>query len=627
MCGIAGYVGSAGSRVSLENMARAIQRRGPDDEGFYEGSGVGFAFRRLSIIDVAGGHQPLSNEDGSVWVMLNGEIYGFQAVRDELLAAGHQFKTHSDTEVIAHGYEEWGEEIFRHLNGMFAIAIWDVPRSRLLLARDRLGKKPLYWGVRDGTLWFASEMKALLANGVIEREIDLISLGLYFRTDAVPTPRSIFRDVYKLEPATVLVWEEGRVAREHSFWGPPACDINTENDATIIRAFGKTVDQAVRERLVSDVPLGIFLSGGLDSAVIAESAARQSSSRLQAFTIGFDDPSHDETVAAQSVAQAFCMDHHVARLSAAQVLEMLDEAVGCLDEPLADPAILPQMLLARFTKQFVTVAVAGDGGDELLLGYQHIPVHEWARRHPTFWQRARVFRSLADWVPAGGGYFSLGFKAQRLARGLGIADMWTRDVAWRGAYTRHGLEAMLRPEIRASVHVEEAERLLAARAGELSSGATDWQRWSWAYLRTFLMDEVMVKVDRATMWFGIEGRAPLLDTRVVEAAFHLPDHLKIGKGAGKKIFQELLRGTLPPAIIERPKHGFGVPTAEWLRGPLRERLRELTTPTFLDRQGLFVPRSIERLMQEHQTRRVDRRKELWALLCFQWWWERWIGKV
>jgi asparagine synthase (glutamine-hydrolysing) len=274
MCGLAGFAGSGGSAEALRKMAKAIERRGPDDEGFFEDAGVGFGFRRLSIIDVGGGHQPLSNEDGSVQVMLNGEIYGFQKLRDELLADGYRFKTKSDTEVIVHAYAKWGDACFEKLDGMFAIAIWDAKERRLIIARDRLGKKPMYWTVKNNTIWFASELKALLAAGVVEKKIDTVSLAAYFRSDAVPTPRSMFEGVAKLAPASAMSWKDGHIEKTWKFWNCPQETIDQTDPVAGLR---ERFDLAVKERLVSDVPLGLFLSGGLDSTAVAESASRQSS--------------------------------------------------------------------------------------------------------------------------------------------------------------------------------------------------------------------------------------------------------------------------------------------------------------------------------------------------------------
>lgn len=622
MCGIAGYAGR-GTRAQLEKAAMAIVRRGPDDGGFYQASGVGFAFRRLSIIDVEGGHQPMSNESQTIWVMLNGEIYNHLLLRDELSALGYAFVTRSDTEVIVHGYAAWGEGVFERIEGMFAIAIWDVKQSALFLARDRMGKKPLYYTTEGSTVWFASETKALLAAGVLSKDIHAQAVDLYFRTDAVPTPESIWQGVKKLLPGSYVRVVDGRLSSPTRFWhlSRPSRAISSSHEA--VELLRTTIDQAVKDRLMADVPLGLFLSGGLDSAVIAASAMRQAKHRLKAFTIGFADRSHDETKAAAAVAHALCLDHHVAVLSDGEALGMLDEAVRCLDEPLADPAIIPQLLLARFAKQSLTVALAGDGGDELLYGYQHVPLHAFAMDHEAMWRRGGWLSPFLASVPAGSGYFSLGFKLQRLARGLGRTDLWSRDLAWRGAVTDTETNALFTPAFRDQVKRGRAEEILRGYSDEIADWATPWQQWSWGYLRSFLMDEVMVKVDRATMWFGMEGRSPLLDRRVVEASFAIPDEYKLGEWANKRLFKELLHGIIPGPILDRPKHGFGVPTATWLRGPLKKRLQELSEPGFLREQGLFEPKTVARWIKEHEAGRPDRRKELWGFLMFQLWYGGW----
>lgn len=616
MCGLAGFAGSGGSAEALRKMAKAIERRGPDDDGFFEAAGVGFGFRRLSIIDVGGGHQPLSNEDGSVQVMLNGEIYGFQKLRDELLADGYRFKTKSDTEVIVHAYAKWGDACFEKLDGMFAIAIWDAKERRLVIARDRLGKKPMYWTVKNNTIWFASELKALLAAGVFEKKIDTVSLAAYFRSDAVPTPRSIFADVSKLPPASAMSWKDGKMEKAWKFWGCPQQTIDQTDPVAGLR---ERFDLAVKERLVSDVPLGLFLSGGLDSTAVAESASRQSSAKLKAFTIGFDDKSHDETEAAALVAKSLGLEHYVEKLTAESALSMMSEATNMLDEPLADASVLPQLLLSRFARKQVTVALSGDGGDELLMGYQHIPAHRIVEALPLISHAGSRF---AQKLPAGGGYFSLGFKAQRFARGASIKNRLARDLAWRGAADASTLKNLLLPDVYATSDPAWAERLLNDYATEAGNDPDGWRGWSWAYLRSFLMDEVLVKVDRATMWFSLESRAPLLDRRVVEYLVALPTKYKMGAWGKKRLLRELVKGRVPSEILDKPKHGFGVPVADWLRGPLKSMLLELTAADRIREQGLFHAEGVERLVKEHVSSRVDRRKELWAMLQFQLWYSK-----
>lgn len=605
-------------------MTRAMVRRGPDDEGLFVSGSVGFGFRRLSIIDISSGHQPLSNEDGTIWAMLNGEIYGFGILRDELQSLGHCFKTQSDSEVIVHAYEEFGDSCFERLNGMFAIAIWDASRKRLLLARDRLGKKPLYWTMSEGTLWFASEMKSLLAANVIKREIDPVSLGLFFRTDCVGTPRAIYKSVHKLEPATAMAWSEGRSEKVWSFWKPGnwKFDIDHTLHEQTIEKLSSLIDASVAERLVSDVPLGLFLSGGLDSAIVAESAARQRVD-LQAFTIGFEDPGHDETVLAQKTARALGLNHHVEVLKESDALDVLGEAVNLFDEPLADASILPTLLLSKFARSHVTVALSGDGGDELLLGYQHVSAHRFLNAVPRhFAGLMGSFASLLEIMPAGQDYFSLGFKLQRIARGLGVVDPFARDVSWRGSMTKKDLKSILLPEIAQDIDINYAETQLTERATEIPS-QDFWQKWSWAYIRTFLMDEVLVKVDRATMWYSLEARAPLLDVRIVEFLLTLPSFYKLGAWGNKRLFKEILRGKVPDEVLAGKKHGFAVPVAKWLNGTLSKDLSDLLSKEMLVKQGLFNPTAVQAMVAEHRSKKIDRRKELWAMLMFQLWYYRW----
>jgi asparagine synthase (glutamine-hydrolysing) len=362
---------------------------------------------------------------------------------------------------------------------------------------------------------------------------------------------------------------------------------------------------------------------------------------MKAFTIGFDDKSHDESDAAKQVAQAFGLEHYVDVLKPDEAMGMIDEAAQLLDEPLADASILPQLLLSKFTRQQVTVALSGDGGDELLLGYQHIPAHRLFNKLRITNYELRPLKRLLNLMPAGSEYFSLGFKTQRLARGLDAPDAWARDVRWRGAMERPTLKSLLLPEVAQAADVDFAERQLAQRANELDSPlhppltkgeartqvrereSEFWRQWSWAYLRTFLMDEVLVKVDRATMWYALEARAPLLDTRVVEYLLNVPSRYKLGAWKGKRIFKELLKGKVPESILNKPKHGFAVPVGEWLNGPLAERFKVLTAQDRLKDQGLFDPQAVQRLADEHRAGRIDRRKEMWAMFMFQLWYDRW----
>jgi asparagine synthase (glutamine-hydrolysing) len=623
MCGIAGYCGESRETEKLQKMTEAISRRGPDDFGYHESTGIGFGFRRLSIIDLSSGHQPMSNEDETIWVMLNGEIYDFQKIREELISLGHKFRTESDTEIIIHGYEQWREDVFKKIDGMFAIAIWDYKQSKLILARDRMGKKPLYWTVQNETLWFASELKAFINANVFEKEIDNESIYQYFRLDYIPTPKTIFKDVWKLEPATFLSYKNNTVTKT-KFWSPEKVNLENLTEEEALEKLKKEIDIAVKKRLVSDVPVGLFLSGGLDSTIIAESASRQKSG-LEAFTLGFEDSSYDETINARKIAKAFNLKHQVEIMKETNALEMLEEAVSVLDEPLADPSILPQLLISKFTKQDVTVCLSGDGGDELLLGYQHIKAHLLLEKFSFLNKKIlNLFGRILSFIPSNSKYFSFGFVAQRLSRGIDTSDRLERDILWRGAFKSEDIDKLLNKQILEKVNINSPFQIMKEYENEYSKKRT-WSGWSFSYIRTFLMDCVMVKVDRATMWYGLESRAPLLDSKVVSLILNLPDKYKLGKYKNKGLFKKILKDKVPDEILNIPKHGFGMPVSKWLNENLSKKLLEVSEESFLNKQSIFKREFILKMIDEHK-KGTDRRKELWAYLVFQLWYIKWIEK-
>lgn len=621
MCGIAGYCGESRETEKLQKMTEAISRRGPDDVGFYESTGIGFGFRRLSIIDLSSGHQPMSNEDETVWVMLNGEIYDYQIVRENLVSLGHKFRTGSDTEIIVHGYEEWGEKIFEKIDGMFAIAIWDYKQSKLLLARDRMGKKPLYWTIQDDTLWFASELKSFINAEVISKELNNQAIYDYFRLDYVPTPKTIFKNVWKLEPATFLSYKNNTVTKS-KFWSPEKVNLENLTEEEVLEKIKKEIDIAVKKRLVSDVPVGLFLSGGLDSTIIAESASRQKNG-LEAFTLGFEDTSYDETINARKIAKAFNLEHRVEVLSEKNALDMLSEAVQVFDEPLADPSILPQLLLSKFTKENVTVALSGDGGDELLLGYQHIKAHIFIEKILFLGSRIlKLISRLLNLIPSGSSYFSFGFIAQRLSRGIEIKNRFERDIEWRGSYKSNDIKNLLNEGFIKNINAKSPFEIMNSYSNEYDQKHT-WSSWSFSYLRTFLMDDVMVKVDRATMWYGLESRAPLLESSLVSLLLNLPEKYKLGQYKNKGIFKKILNEKIPDKILNFPKHGFGVPVSKWLNTSLSKKLEEVSEKDFINEQNIFNRDFILKMIEEHKNG-TDRRKELWAYLVFQLWYIKWV---
>jgi asparagine synthase (glutamine-hydrolysing) len=623
MCGICGIVGREPiDREALARMTSALEHRGPDDEGFFvreadDGIGVGLGFRRLSIIDLETGNQPIANEDGSVQVVLNGEIYNFRALRRELEARGHRFRTGADTEVIVHLYEEAGPRCVEQLNGMFAFALWDERRRELVLARDRFGKKPLYYTDLGGSLLFASEVKALLQHPRCPAELDFESLGRYLALEYVPTPRSIFAGVAKLPGGHLLRWRDGRTEVEQ-YWDLRFTESEDRSEDEIIDEFRARFRDAVRRRLVSDVPLGAFLSGGIDSSsVVAMMVESAPVGTVKTFSIGFDEPSFDESAHARAVAAHFGTDHHEEVFTPRVMIDLLPTLADVLDEPFGDASILPTYLLSRFTRESVTVALGGDGSDELLAGYPTFPAERVARyyRLPRLLHDG-VVELIADRLPVSTDNFSIDFRVKRFLRGA-ASPAETRHATWLGSFSPEEQAHLLvhRP---ADPYAEQRLALAAAPAG-------DWlQRLIYVYAKTYLQDDILVKVDRASMACSLEVRAPFLDVELVDFLAGLPSRLKLRRFETKHLLKRAMSGLLPPGITSRPKKGFGIPVAEWFKGELREALQDELSPDRIRRQGIFQPAEVQRLVSEHLSGRRDHRKSLWTLFVFQLWHRRWL---
>lgn len=620
MCGITGFVGE-GTRDDLERMTRAISYRGPDGEGFLfdAHAKVGLGHRRLSVIDLSGGGQPLYNEDRSVAVIFNGEIYNFKALRKSLLPR-HTFTTKSDTEVIAHLYEERGEQVFVELSGMFAIAIYDVKRQRVILARDRLGKKPLYWGVFGGTLLFGSELKALMQHPLFQGEIDLESLQAYLANDYVPTPRSIWKHIHKLPPASYLIWKDARVI-EGVFWRPRFVESKMSfSDAT--GELGRRLEKSVQKRLVSDVPLGVFLSGGIDSTTVAYFAQKNSPHPVETFSIAFEEKSFDESSYASATAKFLGTKHHEQVFTTKHLLNLIPQVFELLDEPVADPSILPTYLLSSFTKKSVTVALSGDGADELFAGYPTFQADRFAgffAAMPAFVRKA--IASGVEWLPVDERNFSLEFKARKFLEGFEVPARY-RHARWLGSFGRDEQSHLFAKDVWAALthaHPYVAVDWYLAEAKTASAR----NALLYAYLRTYLMDEVLVKVDRASMWNALEVRAPFLDEALVDFALSLPYDFKCRGRTTKYILKELMKGKIPPRNVRRPKKGFGIPVAKWLRQELKNLCLEILSESEIKKDGLFDPRYVDKLLHEHLSGTRDHRKPLWSLLVFQLWQQKW----
>ncbi len=624
-------------RELLEEMTQRLARRGPDALGLWldESGGCGLGHRRLSIIDLAGGQQPLG--DGQVMAVVNGEIYNHLELRAALEGAGHRFSTRSDSEVVVHGYREWGEGLLARLEGMFAFALWDAEERRLLLARDRMGKKPLYFTRIGEDFLFASEAKALFAHPEVSREVDPRALAQYLVYESVPEGLGLTRGLEKVLPGQYLVVEpDTGSVRAETYWqlrfrgSPAAARIAGLGPTALVELLRERVLRAVEARLMSDVPLGVLLSGGVDSSMVAAAMARLvPSGQVRTFSVAFSDPSFDESQHARRVARHLGTEHHEERLSPQTMLDLLPDVAQFLCEPIGDASVLPTYLLSRFTRREVKVALGGDGGDELFLGYPTFPADRVARVLdrvlPLSAQRqlGRLALSAARHLPVSTQNFSFDFKVKSFARGLGYSPD-ERHQAWLGSFLPSEVEQLLSPEIRAEAFAEHPYAPISRLHGA-SDARGPLDRATLQYARLYLAADVLVKVDRASMAAGLEVRAPLLDREVVELAAALPAKWKLRGFTTKYLLKEAARPWLPPGIVDRPKKGFGVPIGSWLRGPLSGLAQDLLNEDRLRRGGLFVPERVTRMLRAHLDGTADHRKPLWTVLAFELWRDQYGG--
>ena len=623
MCGIAGFVCTAPPPPDpegvLREMTELLRHRGPDDVGYHIGEGAWLGHRRLSIIDLSSGHQPIYNEDRTICTVYNGEIYNFHELRRELTAKGHHFVTHSDTEVLVHGYEEWGTGLFSRINGMFGVAIWDERARRLVLARDRFGKKPLFVASSAKGIVFGSELKAVMAHPWVGRDLDLASFRKYLLFDYVPSPHSILQGVRKLEAGTALVWERGEITEER-YWDLTFAPAPEATEAELAQRLWSLLSDAVRVRLIADVPLGVFLSGGIDSsAVVALMAEHLPGNRIRTFSIGFRDKSFDESSHARLVAEHFGTEHHERILEPETMVDLLPGILRILDEPLADGSLVPTYLLSAFTRESVTVALGGDGGDELLLGYPTFQAHKAARlygRVPRPVHRYLV-KPLASRLPVSTANISADYKAKRFLVGMDYAP-FDRHFVWIGALEEAAQRELLTDDVLSATRDLDLFEDVAAHRRRVVA-RDEYDTLSYLYAKLYMGDDILVKVDRASMAHGLETRAPFLDYRVAELIASLPTHLKMHRLEMKVLLKRALLGKVPDAILSRPKKGFGMPIAAWLKGPLLPWARDLLAPERVARDGLFRPAAVTRLLDDHVKGRADNRKPLWTLLVMNLW--------
>jgi asparagine synthase (glutamine-hydrolysing) len=618
MCGICGLVAGERERSpdldAVARMSGRLVHRGPDDDGLFCEGGVALAARRLSIIDLAHGHQPIENEDGSAVVVQNGEIYNYRELKRELEGRGHRFATDCDTEVLVHGYEEWGEAFVERLRGMFAIALWDKRRERLLLARDRFGIKPLYYRHVDGGLSFASELKAMLEQPGFSREIDPKAIAAYLAFNSIPAPLTIFTEARKLPPGHLLTWEWGEATlRRYARPGPPpAGEVRSGSAEQLAEELREVLDDSVRAHLVADVPVGVLLSGGVDSGGLAALASRHAGEPLRTFSIGFEEEGFNELSRARQVAERYGTDHHELVLRP-DAVELLPRLVEAFDEPFGDSSALPTYLVSELAVSEVKVALSGEGGDELFGGYYTYVADLLARRVGRL---AALARPLAEALPSRSDRVGFDYKAKRFARAAALPPL-ERHHGWKEIFS-----AQARAELAGSgASAWNPLNLYRQRYAE-TEGAPPLARMQDVDLGIYLVDDLLVKTDRLSMAHSLELRVPFLDPKVAEFAFSLPTNLKVRGFAKKRLLRQALGPLLPREILHGSKQGFSIPIAAWLRGPLEPFAREVLAPSAIARQGLLDPAAVTPILDRHCSGREDLSRQIWGLMALTLWFDR-----
>jgi asparagine synthase (glutamine-hydrolysing) len=628
MCGIAGLVSSEQLDIDAPHrvvrMRDVIAHRGPDDCGLYCDGQAALGHRRLSIVDLATGQQPLSNESRDVWVVFNGEIYNHAAIRSELVSLGHRYRTRSDTETIVHAYEEWGDDCVDRFNGMFAFAIWDENRRRLLLARDRLGIKPLYWARHRDLLLFGSEIKAIFASDLIEPEPRLSALPEFFGTRATAGAETLYSGILKLLPGHRLVFEDGDV-RITQYWDVPVGEPRRGVSAPdVVAEFKDRLTESVRLQLMSDVPLGVFLSGGLDSSAIAATMARLGGGRIETFSVAFEEQAYSELSYSRTVADAIGATRHEVVVDETGFFDALPKLVWHEDEPIAHPSSVPLYFVSSLARRHVTVVLTGEGSDELLAGYGRYPRIAWNWRAAQFYERAvpePVRSAIARLVP------SLPEPLARYARRSFLADRSHEGMVFDsfGSVRVAEQRAIVSPALRDSVTSGQAYAASLAYFQRPGHGSTLLDRLLYTDIKTYLV-ELLMKQDQMSMAASIESRVPFLDHTLVEFAARLPDEWKLSGWTTKRVLREAMTSVLPASILNRPKMGFPVPLRAWTRG----RWHTVVSDVLLDRRskerGIIDPPAVARLLNDHAAGSIDATDRIWSLLNLEIWFRTFIDK-
>jgi asparagine synthase (glutamine-hydrolysing) len=620
MCGIVGQARDDGTSVDasmLASMCAALEHRGPDSRGIHAEEQVGLGIQRLRVIDLETGDQPIYNEDRTVVVVLNGEIYNYRELRERLVRNGHRFETHGDTEVIVHLYEEEGPDCVRSLQGMFGFALWDMRRGQLLLARDRVGKKPLFYAHRDGALSFASELRALMQDPEIPRDLDHQAIDCYLGYQYVPAPLSIFRAARKLPPASTLLYRDGEVTIDRYWRLDYGRKRNVDDREALNLEIRDTIRRATKRRMVADVPLGAFLSGGIDSSAVVAAMAEQSALPVKTFSIGFENAAFDELKYARMIAEQFGTEHHEFVVKP-DAVELIPKIVRQYGEPFADSSAIPSFYLAELTRRHVTVALNGDGGDESFAGYTRYVGNLMARRLEKLpLPLRRAAGAMGERMPTSPNVSSTLSRARRLARSLPL-DAPARYARHMSYFDWLQRDELYTDEFRELIGHSLAPGVIADPWYE-ATGSDAIDVMLETDVETYLPGDLLVKVDIATMAYSLEARSPLLDPEVMELGASLPGHLKLRGTEKKVVLRDALRGWIPDAILDRPKMGFGVPIVDWFRHDLRDWTRDILLDPAARERGWFDPAYVEATLDRHAAGLEDASSRIWALLVLELW--------
>lgn len=623
MCGICGiYNFNSKKPINkdlIQRMTEALKHRGPDDEGYYcgsrvagRGSQVGLGVRRLSIIDLETGHQPIHNEDKTIWIVFNGEIYNFGTLREELEKKGHRFYTKGDTEIILHLYEEYGRDCVQKLNGMFAFAIWDSREERLFLARDRIGIKPLFYIEHRGSLIFASEIKSILEDKRLSREIDIPSLHSMMNLQYIPAPKTIFKEIKKLLPGHILTCQKGEVSIER-YWD---LDLTRkeESEAFYLEELPKLLEESVRLRLISDVPLGAFLSGGIDSSIIVGLMSKFSEKAVKTYSVGFEaEDSFNELKYARLASRHFRTDHHELIMKSKDIEELLPKIVYHLDDPITDPAVIPTYLVSQLAREEVTVVLTGEGGDELFAGYRRYSLDRLA---PYYSKLPSMIRKKM--IPI---LISKLFLQGRYQQGIEAINQppgVQRHLNWISKFSDETLENLYTKEVKEEIKRGELTSIFRSYF-TLSQERDFLSRTLYCDIKTWLPDDLLVKIDRMSMATSLETRVPYLDHRIVELCTSMPIHLKLKGFTSKYILRKAFSSLIPEEILKRRKQGFTVPLTPWLRKELKEFAQEILSQNSIAKRGYFDYTCIKHILKEHLEGKRDYSREIWSLLVFELW--------